>query len=72
MENIRAMPIQSWGKSGMLVYFVPKIGHIFWDMDFKFVFPIIFIDINTIWKSIWLKFAILSSKKPQKWPYLKI
>ena len=46
MENIRAMPIQSWGKSGMLVYFVPKIGHIFWDMDFKFVFPIIFIDIK--------------------------
>ena len=43
------MPIESWGKSGVLAYFWLKIaysGHIFWDMDFKFVLPIIYIDIK--------------------------
>ena len=33
------MPIESWGKSGVLAYFGPKIshfGHIFWNMDVKF------------------------------------
>ena len=44
------MPMmQSWGKSGVLAYFGPKIshfGHNVWDMDFKFVLPIISIDIN--------------------------
>ena len=43
------MPIESWGKSGVLAYFWLKIGyfgHIFWDMDFKFVLPIIYINIK--------------------------
>ena len=33
------MPIQIWGKNGVLAYFGPKMGHfghIFWDKDFKF------------------------------------
>ena len=41
------MPIESWGKSGVLAYFWLKIdysGHIFWYMDFKFVLPIIYIN----------------------------
>ena len=40
------MPIQCWGKSGILAYFVLTIGyfgHIFRDMDFKFVLPFIYI-----------------------------
>ena len=43
------MPIQSWGKSGVLAYFWLKIGyfgHMFWDMDLEFVLPIIYININ--------------------------
>ena len=43
------MPIQSWGKSGVLAFFGPKIGHfgqIFRDMDFNFVLPIMSIDIK--------------------------
>ena len=47
--NGRVMPIESWGKSGVLAYFWLKIGysgHIFWDMDFKFVLPIIYINIK--------------------------
>ena len=43
------MPIQSWGKSGALAYFGLKIGYsgyIFWDVDFKFVLPIICINIK--------------------------
>ena len=44
------MLIQSWGENGVLAYFVPKIdrhfGHIFEDMDFNFVLPIIFIYIK--------------------------
>ena len=43
------MPIQSWSKNGVLAYFGPKIGffgHIIWEMDFKFVLPIISIDIK--------------------------
>ena len=43
------MPIQSWGKSGVLAYFGPKIGyfgHIFWDVDSKFVLPVIYINIK--------------------------
>ena len=27
IKSDRIMPIQSWGKSGVLVYFGPKIGH---------------------------------------------
>ena len=50
IKNGRVMPIESWGKSGVLAYFWLKIGysdHIFWDMDFKlFVLPIIYIYIN--------------------------
>ena len=45
------MPIQSWGNSGLLAYFGLKIsyfGHIFGDMDSKFVLPIIYIDITQI------------------------
>ena len=43
------MPIESWGKSGILAYFWLKIGyfgHIFWYMDFKFVLPVIHINIK--------------------------
>ena len=42
------MPNQSRGKSGVLAYFgliIGSFGHIFWDMDFKFVLPIIYINI---------------------------
>ena len=41
------MPIESRGKSGVLAYFGLKIGYfgyIFWDMDFKFVLPISYIN----------------------------
>ena len=44
------MPIQSWSESGVLANFGLKIGYfgqIYWDMDFKFVLPIIYININT-------------------------
>ena len=47
------MPIQKMGESGILAYFEPKVchfGHIFWDMDFKFVLPIINIDIDSLTK----------------------
>ena len=40
------MPMQNWDKSGVLAYFGPKFGHIFWDIDFKLIFPIISIDIK--------------------------
>ena len=43
------MPIQSWGKSGVLAYLGMKIvyfGHSFWDMDYKFVLPITYINIK--------------------------
>ena len=43
------MPVQSWGKSGVMAYFGLKIGyfgHISWYMDFKIVLPIIYIDIK--------------------------
>ena len=49
LKNGRVIPIQSWGKSGVLAYFGLKIGyfgHIYWDMDFKFVLPIIYINIE--------------------------
>ena len=39
------MLIKSRGKSGILAYFGLKIGyfgHVFWDMDFKFVIPIVY------------------------------
>ena len=65
------MLIQSWGKSGVLAYFWLKIcyfGHIFWDMDFKFVKPIIYINIkgHPNKKSIGLKLTIFWSSKNQK------
>ena len=50
-KNGKVMPIQSWGKSGVLAYFGLQIGyfgHIFWDMDFKFDLPIIYINIKGI------------------------
>ena len=62
------MPIQSWGKSGVLAFFGPKIsnfGHIFWDMDFKLFcpsFPIILRG-QPNWKSIGPSLTILASKK---------
>ena len=43
------MPIERWGKSGLLAYFWLKLGyfgHIFIDMDFKFVLPTIHINIK--------------------------
>ena len=43
------MPSKSWNKSGVLAYFGLKIGyfgHIFWNMDLKFVMPIIYINIK--------------------------
>ena len=49
IKNGRVIPIQSWDKSGVLAYFGLKIGyfgHNFWDMDFKFVLPIIYINIK--------------------------
>ena len=50
MKNDRVLQIQNWGKSGVLAYFGPKIGHfghIFKNnMDFKFVSPIIYINIK--------------------------
>ena len=49
IKDHRVMPIQSWGKSGVLAYFGPKIGHfkhIFWDAGFKFVLPVIYINIK--------------------------
>ena len=78
IKNGRVMPIQSWGKSGFLAYFGPKIGHfglIFGDIDFKFVLPIVLPLIfrgNPSWKSIGPKLTTLASKKTQKWPYFKI
>ena len=42
------MPIESWRKSGVLL-FRPKIfysRHTLWDMDFKFVLPTIHINIK--------------------------
>ena len=39
------MPVERWGKSGVLAYFWLKIGF-FCDMDFKFVLPIIYINIK--------------------------
>ena len=45
----RVMPILRLGKIGILTYFAPKVGHvghIFGDMDFKFVLPVINIDIE--------------------------
>ena len=49
VKNGRIMPIESWGNSGVLAYLWQKIGyfgHIFWDMDFKFVLPTIVINIK--------------------------
>ena len=65
------MPIQSWGKSGVLAYFAPKIGHfghIFLDMDFKFVLPIISIDIKgqTELEVNWTQIDYFSLQKKQK------
>ena len=33
IENDRVIPIESWGKSGILAYFWLKIGYIIWYMD---------------------------------------
>ena len=71
------MPIQSWGKSGILAYFGTKIGyfgHIFWDMDFKFVLPIMSIKIKGQTKLgfNWTEIGHFSLQKQQKRPYLKI
>ena len=62
------MTIQSWGKSGVLAYFDVKIfnfGHIFWHMDFKFVLPIISIDIkgNTKLEVNWTQIDYFSIQK---------
>ena len=48
-KNGRVIPIESWGKSGILAHFWLKsgyFGHIFWDMDFEFVLPYIHINIK--------------------------
>ena len=42
-------PNSKMGKSGVLAYFLLKIGcfgHIFWDMDVKLVLPLIYINIK--------------------------
>ena len=75
IKNGRVMPIRSWGKSGVPANIGAKIGyfgHIF--MDFKFVFPIISIDIKgqTKLEFNWTQIDHFSHQKPQKWPYLKI
>ena len=67
------LPIQGWGKSGILAYFGLKIGyfgHVFWNMDFKFVLPIIYIDVKeqTQLEVNWTEFYRFG---PQKWPYLE-
>ena len=49
IKNDGVMPIENWGKSGVLACFLLKIGyfgHIFWDMDFKFVLLTIHINIK--------------------------
>ena len=72
------MPIESWGKSGVLAYFWLKIGyvgHIFWDMDFKFVLPTIVINIKgetqleSQLDQKWPFYPLKTSKNGQKWPY---
>ena len=42
-------PLKGVVPKWQLAYFGPKIGyfgHMFWDMDFKFVLPIIYINID--------------------------
>ena len=76
IKNGRVMPIESWGKSGVLAYFWLKIGyvgHIFWDMDFKFDLPTIHINIKaeTQLEANWTQmdhFILYNGQK--KWPYL--
>ena len=70
------MPIESWGKSGVLAYFWLKIGysvHIFWYMDFKFVLPIFYINFKgqTRLEVNLTKFDHFILWKPQKLSYLK-
>ena len=48
-KNGRVMPIENWGKSGVLAYFwlnIGYFGHIFWDLDFNLFCPTIHININ--------------------------
>ena len=65
------MPIDSWGKSGILAYFWLKngySGHIFGDRDLKFVLPIIYINIKgkTQLTVNWTHFDHFDHFDPQK------
>ena len=64
------MPIQCWGKIGVLAYF----SHLFWDSHIKFVFPIIYININKGQTQLEVNYTQIDHsglQKPEKWPYLK-
>ena len=74
-------PLEGRALKWDLAYFGPRVGyfgHIFWDISFKFVLPIIYIKIDgqTNLKSIGLNFAINKAyetlQKPLKWPYRKM
>ena len=67
-----SVPIYIWGKSGVLAYYGPKIGHfdhIFGNMDFELVLPDIYIlsiREKPIWKFIGPKLTILFNSKNHK------
>ena len=76
LKNGRVMPIQSLGKSGFLAYFGLKVGyfgHIYWDMDFKCVLSVIYINIEgQIQLEVnWTQIDHAGLQKATKWPYLK-
>ena len=64
-------PLEGVAPKWQLAYFGPRIGyygHIFWDMDFKFVLPIIYIniDIQTKLEVNWTWIGHFSPQKPPK------
>ena len=70
------MSIESWGKNGVLAYFglrIGYVGHIYYDMDFKFVLPVIYSHIKgkTQLEVNWFQIDHFDLQKPYKWPYLK-
>ena len=74
LRPLEGIGLQKW----WLAHFGPNIsyfGQMFWDLDFKFVLPIIYINIDILEpneKSIGLKLAIWAHKNLQKtlkWPY---
>ena len=70
-KNGRVIPIQSWGKRVVLAYFGLEIGYfdyILWDMDFKIVLPIIYINIKgkTQLEVYWTQIDHFGFQKPIK------